>query len=74
METAVRGMPLEYPPKPERLSAYGEGRWGGGRERVAGGQEGRGGDLWDQAGAEGLGEGVALSLSVPVFVSISPRL
>lgn len=27
METAVRGMPLEYPPKPERLNAYGnEGR------------------------------------------------
>nr|KAF6331531.1 ciliated bronchial epithelium 1 [Pipistrellus kuhlii] len=22
METAVRGMPLEYPPKPERLNAY----------------------------------------------------
>lgn len=23
METVVRGIPLEYPPKPERLNAYG---------------------------------------------------
>ncbi|KAK2507953.1 hypothetical protein MC885_015672 [Smutsia gigantea] len=31
METVVRGMPLEYPPKLERLNAYGRGRhpWGG---------------------------------------------
>lgn len=34
METAVRGMPLEYPPKPERLNAYGNGWWGVGAERV----------------------------------------
>lgn len=28
METVVRGMPLEYPPKPERLNAYGKRRIG----------------------------------------------
>ena len=32
METVVRGMPLVYPPKPERLNAYGNrGRESGGR-------------------------------------------
>lgn len=31
METVVRGMPLEYPPKPERLNAYGKPRKGSGK-------------------------------------------
>lgn len=47
METVVRGMHLEYPPKPERLNAYGNGWWGGGGEPVAGsGQEESGVGTW----------------------------
>lgn len=44
METVVRGMPLVYPPKPERLNAYGN-RWreSGGKwvDQKAGGMEPR---------------------------------
>ena len=44
METVVRGMPLVYPPKPERLNAYGN-RWRecGGKwvDQKAGGMEPR---------------------------------
>lgn len=73
METAVRGMPLEYPPKPERLNAYGNGGgWGEGRGgRVSGGHKEWDGDLWDEVGAEGPGEGVTLSLSLFLSLSIS---
>lgn len=56
METVVRGMPLEYPPKPERLNAYGNGRWGG--KRTGTGESGSGGE----AEADAPGEDVTLSV------------
>lgn len=42
METVVRGMPLEYPPKPERLNAY--GKRGGAVRLLSAREEGRGQD------------------------------
>lgn len=59
METAVRGMPLEYPPKPERLNAYGKRRAGQGKEEA----RGQDGDLGKPR--------ESVIVSVPVFVSAS---
>lgn len=67
METVVRGMPLEYPPKPERLNAYGKRQIGQCEDRITE-CEGK-----SQIAGRGYGEpreGVAVCLSL--FLSL-PR-